>query len=148
NGRGGPHRAAPQGPVVAPDSRCDREARVRKRAEERRGIDMTQPQTLNETPAQGALADGGEFAALLTREFKPQSDRAREEVESAVRTLAEQALAGATLTSSDAVQNIQSIIAELDRKLSAQINQIVHHPDFQALEGSWRGLHHLVNNSE
>ena len=32
-------------------------------------------------------------------------------------------------------------------KLTEQINLILHHEDFQRLEGSWRGLHHLVNNT-
>jgi type VI secretion system protein ImpC len=101
-----------------------------------------------EAASQAGTVEFGEFATLLNKEFKPQSDRAREEVESAVRTLAQQALEGSTVTSPDVVQNIQAIIAELDRKLSAQVNQILHHADFQELEGSWRGLHHLVNNSE
>ncbi len=108
---------------------------------------MAEKQSDQATP-QASTGETSDFASLLTKEFKPQTDRAREEVESAVRTLAAQALAGANITSNDAVQNIQSIIAELDRKLSAQINEILHQPDFQQLEGAWRGLHHLVNNSE
>ena len=40
------------------------------------------------------------------------------------------------------------MIAEIDRKLSEQINAIIHHEDFQQLEGAWRGLHYLVNNTE
>src|SRR5258708_2934181 len=109
---------------------------------------MAEQQRDPQTAPQASTGETGDFASLLNKEFKPQSDRAREEVESAVRTLAAQALAGASITSPDAVQNIQAIIAELDRKLSDQINQIIHHPDVQELEGSWRGLHHLVNNSE
>src|SRR5687768_4958640 len=93
-------------------------------------------------------AEGGEFAALLTKEFKPQTDRARVEVENAVATLAQQALSKTTLISSDVVQSIQSIIGEIDRKLTEQINQILHHPEYQQLEGAWRGLHYLVNNTE
>ncbi len=95
-----------------------------------------------------ASTEPSEFASLLTREFKPQSDRARDEVQAAVRTLASQALEGSTIVSADVVQNIQAIIAELDKKLSGQVNKIMHDPSFQELEGSWRGLHYLVNNSE
>jgi type VI secretion system protein ImpC len=109
---------------------------------------MAERQTDPKAATQTSTAESGDFAALLTKEFKPKSDRAREEVQSAVRTLAEQALGGTTLTSHDTVQNIQALIAELDRKLSAQINQILHHPDVQELEGAWRGLHYLVNNTE
>ena len=43
---------------------------------------------------------------------------------------------------------INSRIAEIDRLLSAQLNEIMHNEEFQKLEGSWRGLHQLVMNSE
>ncbi len=109
---------------------------------------MAEQQREQQTSQETAVADVGEFALLLNKEFKPQTDRARNEVESAVRTLAEQALSGVALTSSDTVTNIQAVIAALDKKLSDQINEIMHHPDFQEVESAWRGLHYLVNNSE
>jgi type VI secretion system protein ImpC len=92
--------------------------------------------------------EANDFSALLTREFKPKSDRAREAVENAVQTLAQQALAHTTLISDDALRSIESMIAAIDRKLSEQINLILHHEDFQGLESAWRGLHYLVNNTE
>ena len=52
------------------------------------------------------------------------------------------------LISSDVVKSIEAIIAQLDKKLTEQINLILHHEDFQKLEGAWRGLHYLVNNTE
>ncbi len=95
-----------------------------------------------------AAVELNEFEALLQKEFRPKTDRAREAVADAVRTLASQALEATQLISEDAVKSIEAIIAELDRKLTEQINLIIHHPDFQALEGTWRGLHHLVHNTE
>ncbi|MHB1057619.1 MAG: type VI secretion system contractile sheath large subunit [Rhodanobacter sp.] len=92
--------------------------------------------------------DAGDFASLLSKEFKPKSDRAKEEVESAVRTLAEQVLNKSDIVSDDVTQTINAYVAEIDRKLSEQINLIMHHADFQKLESAWRGLHHLVNNTE
>jgi type VI secretion system protein ImpC len=92
--------------------------------------------------------DAGDFASLLNKEFQPKSDRARDEVESAVRTLAEQVLSKSDIVSDDVTQTINAYVAEIDRKLSEQINLIMHHPDFQKLESAWRGLHHLVNNTE
>lgn len=89
-----------------------------------------------------------EFDSLLTKEFKPKSDRQKDAIETAVKTLAEQALAETAVISDDAMKTIESIIAEIDRKLSEQVNLILHHADFQKLEGSWRGLHYLVNNTE
>jgi len=52
------------------------------------------------------------------------------------------------MISDDAIKTIEGIIAELDKKLSEQVSKIIHHEDFKALEGTWRGLHHLVNNTE
>jgi type VI secretion system protein ImpC len=92
--------------------------------------------------------EAGEFAALLNKEFRPRSERAREEVESAVRTLAGQVLERADIVSDDVSQTIAAYIAEIDRKLSEQINLVMHHPAFQQVEGAWRGLHHLVSNTE
>lgn len=95
-----------------------------------------------------SVAAVSEFSALLERDFRPKSDTAREAVETAVRTLAEQALHNTKLISADVLDSIERIIAELDRKLSEQINLIMHHPEFQQLESAWRGLHYLVTNTE
>jgi type VI secretion system protein ImpC len=92
--------------------------------------------------------EAGDFAALLSKEFKPKSERAKEEVESAVRTLAEQVLGKSDIVSEDVAQTINAYIAEIDRKISEQLNLVMHHADFQKLESAWRGLHHLVNNTE
>jgi type VI secretion system protein ImpC len=101
-----------------------------------------------QTEAGTSTVQVSEFEVLLKKQFNPQTDTAKREVESAVRTLAQQALASTQLISSDVVQSVQAIIAQLDKKMSAQINQIMHHPDFQTLESAWRGLHYLISNSE
>jgi len=98
--------------------------------------------------AEAVAMEVSEFETLLKKEFKPKSDHAKEAITSAVQTLAEQALSETALISDDAVRTTEAIIAELDRKLSEQINLIMHHENFQNLEGTWRGLHHLVNNTE
>jgi type VI secretion system protein ImpC len=105
-----------------------------------------------QTEAQVASATGQieatDFTSLLQKEFKPKTDTAKEAVASAVQTLAEHALSNTTLIGSDALRTIESIIAAIDKKLTEQINLVIHHQDFQNLESAWRGLHHLVNNTE
>lgn len=103
---------------------------------------------LQSAAAQGATTELSDFSSLLQKEFKPKSDRAKEAVEQAVQTLAEQALAGTVTISDDAIKTIQAIIATIDKKLTEQVNAILHHAEFQQLEGAWRGLHYLVNNTE
>src|SRR2546421_3608724 len=109
---------------------------------------MPDPQEQAQAQPAAATAELSEFDALLNKEFKPKTDEAKSAVKLAVQTLAEQALSASTLISDNAIKTIEAIIAEIDRKLSEQINLILHHEDFKSLEGSWRGLHYLVNNTE
>ena len=98
--------------------------------------------------ATGEVQESNDFSALLNKEFKPKSDRAKAEVEIAVQTLAEYVLKDASIVSDDALNSIQAIIAQIDKKITEQVNLVLHHDDFQKLEGSWRGLHYMVNNTE
>ena len=110
---------------------------------------MADPQQEAEAQALEAL-EPDQFSSLLDKEFslEKRSDEHRQRVEAAVRTLAEHVLEDESVISADVAHSIESIIAEIDKKLSEQINQILHHEEFQKLEGAWRGLHHLVNNTE
>src|SRR5438093_10564255 len=104
--------------------------------------------TQQETEGQTTALEVSELQQLLQKEFKPKSDAAKEAVESAVRTLAAEALRETGLISADVVATIEAIIAALDQKLTEQINVIMHHKGFQELEGTWRGLQYLVTNTE
>src|SRR6476619_6490111 len=109
---------------------------------------MADPKSQTDPQIEGGAVEVTEFDSLLRKEFKPKTDEAKEAVERAVRTLAEQALSQTKLIGSDVVKSIEAIVAELDKKLTEQTNLILHHPDFQKLESAWRGLHYLVNNTE
>lgn len=92
--------------------------------------------------------DADEFAALLKQSFKPRTERAATEVENAVGTLVREALADQTVIKSDVLDTIEEMIARIDGKLTEQVNEILHAPEFKALESAWRGLNYLVMNSE
>src|SRR5215467_8404448 len=109
---------------------------------------MADPKAQQEQTSAIGAVEASDFDSLLKKEFKPKTDEAKDAVERAVRTLAEQALSQTKLIGSDVIKSIEAMIAQLDRKLTQQINLILHHPDFQKLEGAWRGLHYLVNNTE
>ncbi|MEL7338380.1 MAG: type VI secretion system contractile sheath large subunit, partial [Planctomycetota bacterium] len=64
-----------------------------------------------EAPAAGETLEASEFSSLLQKEFRPKSDQAKEAVESAVATLAEQALSKTTLVSDDVLASVEAIIA-------------------------------------
>ena len=105
-------------------------------------------ETKQAAEAAAVATEPDQFTALLQKEFKPKTDRARAEVERAVQTLAEQALSETAVISDDVIGTIKAIIAEIDKKLSDQVNLILHNERFQQLESAWRGLHHLVTNTE
>ena len=93
-------------------------------------------------------AETEEFASILKQSFKPRTERARIEVESGISTLVDQALADGSVIKADVLDTIDEMIARIDAKLTEQMNEILHAPDFQQIESAWRGLHYLVYNSE
>ena len=109
---------------------------------------MAEESAVQGTTLQGVEFQGNEFASLLNKEFKPKTEEAKSAVEHAVQTLAQQALANTNLISSDVMGSIEAMIAAIDKKMSDQVNAVLHHADFQKLESAWRGLHFLVNNTE
>jgi type VI secretion system protein ImpC len=65
-----------------------------------------------------------------------------------VKNLVAQALDGTVVFDKNLSRTIDKAIAAIDKKLSLQLNAVMHHERFTKLEGTWRGLHHLVMNSE
>ena len=73
---------------------------------------------------------------------------ARERGKNLVKEFVAQVLEGSMTVAKDAEMMINARIAQIDHLLSIQLNEIMHHSAFQKLEGSWRGLKHLMDNSE
>jgi type VI secretion system protein ImpC len=65
-----------------------------------------------------------------------------------VKEFINQVLEGKMTLSRDAEATISARIAEIDRMVSLQLNEVLHNPAFQKLEATWRGIWHLVNKSE
>jgi type VI secretion system protein ImpC len=98
--------------------------------------------------AQGAAAGEGSLLERIMVEGKLARDQSqREYARDLVGEFVNEVLAGATV-SNDVVDLINDKIAEIDDLLSAQVNEILHHAEFQKLEASWRGLSYLVFNTE
>jgi type VI secretion system protein ImpC len=88
-----------------------------------------------------------DFSSLLEKEFKPADDVRKNRIETAVQTLAQQALSDAAIIGEDVYSTVDAMRSAIDRKLSEQVNQIIHNEDFQRLEAAWRGLNYLVMNT-
>jgi type VI secretion system protein ImpC len=88
------------------------------------------------------------FAALLERDYLPPETEVREALRSVLPTLEQQGLAPRQADVLHPRQALEAVCARIDQLLSAQINLILHHPEFQAMESTWRGLHFLVRNAD
>src|ERR1700685_4237211 len=84
----------------------------------------------------------------LIEETRPDDQIARARTKDAFTQFLDQVVKPGQLVSKDVEANIKSWINEIDKKLSSQLNEIMHNPDFQKLESTWRGLHYLVMQSE
>src|SRR6516165_4970349 len=101
--------------------------------------------------AADTAAQSPEATGLLSRvieEMRPQTTVEQERAKDYFRQFLNHAIEPGQVVSKDVELNIKSWIAEIDRKLSAQMNEILHDPGLQKLEGTWRGLHYLVHQSE
>ncbi len=96
----------------------------------------------------GVQTEADDFSEILRQSFKPRTKEAKDEVESAVEVLVTQALANSNVIKEDVLDTIEGMIRELDKKLTVQVNEILHAEEFQKIESAWRGLHHIVMNSE
>ena len=79
---------------------------------------------------------------------RPQSDVEQERAKDYFRQFLDHAVKPGQVVSKDVETNIKAWIGEIDKKLSAQLNEILHDPELQQLESTWRGLHYLVHQSE
>ena len=93
--------------------------------------------------------DLGEFSELLEKDFRVKEDQSAK-LQSLVQNLALAAKekSDTTAISGNAVRSIKSLIAGIDSILTEQMNEILHAPEVSKMEGAWRGLHYLVNNTE
>ncbi len=88
----------------------------------------------------GSLLD--QITSMMPRAVeKPRRD-------ALIRSLVEESLKGTVAFDKNITKTISQAISSIDATMSQQLAAIMHNADFQKLEGSWRGMHHLVMNSE
>jgi type VI secretion system protein ImpC len=97
---------------------------------------------------ESATINISELDHLLEKSFKPKSDTAQEAISKAVTSMAQLALEDTIVVSDDILSTIGGMIASIDKKMAEQLNEVIHHEKYRTLEGSWRGIDYLVNNTE
>jgi len=101
--------------------------------------------------AQSTFAQPSELGLLdrIVEEGRLGKDAAtKERGRDMVKQFVAEVLKGAVQVRPDTEAMINARIAQIDALLSAQLNEILHHPTFQKLEGTWRGLKYLLSQSE
>jgi len=96
----------------------------------------------------GAAAATTEATSVLDQIFDATKATERSRTEELMKTLTDEALKGTVTWSKNVTVTIKEGMKAIDAALSKQLAAILHNADYQKLEGSWRGLHHLVMNSE
>src|ERR1043165_791624 len=92
--------------------------------------------------------EGGLLDQIISETRIGRDEEQRQQSRQQIATLVEEVMKGSITVSKDIEAMINARIADIDALLSRQLNEIMHHPDFQKLEGSWRGLNYLVMNTE
>ncbi len=103
-------------------------------------VESAQPETI--TAEKGVLEQIMEEGRIVRDES--QREWARDLIGEFVRQIME----GTMVVSKDTELMINSRISQIDRLISLQLNEVMHHPEFQKLEAAWRGLHYMVYQSE
>jgi hypothetical protein len=85
---------------------------------------------------------------LLDQVIGATKQTERDRAQELIKALTEEALKGTVTFSRNLTMTFDRAITALDAKISEQLNAVIHHERFLKLEGSWRGLHYLVQNSE
>ena len=109
------------------------------------------PDPLSSSAPQQAQAEVRELGLLdqIVEQSRLAKDAAtRERGKDLVKEFVSQVLEGAMTVSRDTEAMINARIAQIDHLLSIQLNEILHHPSFQKLEGTWRGLKYLLDQTE
>jgi type VI secretion system protein ImpC len=106
---------------------------------------MSAPQ---QAQAAAAQAGAGSLLDEIMGATRVVDDRARGEVKKSVEELVKQLVKPGQVVSRDTETTIKAWINEIDKKLSSQLNEVMHAPEFQKLESTWRGLSYLVFNTE
>jgi type VI secretion system protein ImpC len=110
------------------------------------------PETQATQSAQPALtpqpAELGLLDQIVEEGKLGRDTAAKERGKDMVKQFVAEVLEGSMTVAPDTEAMINARIAQIDHLLSLQLNEIIHAPEFQKLEASWRGLKYLLNRTE
>ena len=105
------------------------------------GVQAGQQAAVLDAPA-GNLLD-----SIVEESRVARSDTERARAKDIISEFANQVLEGEVVVSDNLAASLDARVAELDRLISAQLSEVMHAPEFQALESAWTGLHYLCKQT-
>jgi type VI secretion system protein ImpC len=109
---------------------------------------MSEMEIQNQQQGVTESVDGGLLDRIVDEGRLGREPAARERGKDLVRNFVSEVLKGTVTIAADTEAMINARIAQIDELLSSQLNEIMHHPDFQRIESTWRGLFYLMSNTE
>src|ERR1700685_2085648 len=110
---------------------------------------MANPESAGQAEAPATVVQTTSLLDQIVQDGRLGKDElAKERGKDLVKEFVAQVLEGSMTVTRDAEAMIKARIAQIDHLLSIQLNEVLHHPQFQKLEGSWRGLKYLLDQSE
>jgi len=109
---------------------------------------MADPQQAAPQQTAATTTEKGLLDSIVEEGRLGKDDSARERGKDLVKQFVKEVLAGTITVGRDTDAMINARIAQIDHLISLQLNEVMHAPEFQKLEGSWRGLRYLIGQSE
>ncbi len=94
-----------------------------------------------------AIQESGLLDQIIAESRVAQSDHEKNRARDILSELVNQVLEGEVVVSENLAASLDARVAELDRLISEQLSEVMHAPEFQALEGAWTGLHYLCKQT-
>ncbi len=94
-----------------------------------------------------AIQESGLLDQIIAESRVAQSDHEKNRARDIISELVNQVLEGEVVVSENLAASLDARVAELDRLISEQLSEVMHAPEFQALEGAWTGLHYLCKQT-
>ena len=98
-------------------------------------------------PEAAAVAEAGLLDQIVEQSKVARSDAEHARAKDIISELAREVLDGTVVVSDNLNLTLDARVAELDRIISEQLSAVMHAPEFQQLESSWRGLHYLCQQT-
>ena len=100
-----------------------------------------------QSPSEVETLERGLLDSIVEESRVARSQTEHNRAKDIISELVREVLQGTVVVSENLSVTLDARVAELDRLISEQLSEVMHHADFQRLESSWTGLHYLCKHT-